>query len=230
MKSGLGRSILVGLSMVVTSVLATVLQPGQAEASKLPPLDLEAMIPSHFGVWAADSTVQPIQAEDPGVQSLVDSVYDALLSRSYTDGNGNLVMLLVAYGSDQTGRLRVHRPESCYAAQGFMVKRSSDVPMLEGTQIEVKRLVASLGSRNEPITYWIRIGDQNVKSLWGQRLEQLRYGLTGSVPDGVLFRVSSYSDDPRRAYELQDRFVRDLFAQMSPKDRDRLIAGWSVQG
>jgi hypothetical protein len=36
--------------------------------------------------------------------------------------------------------------------------------------------------------------------------------LTGQVPDGLLFRVSSIDPDQRHAWGLQDQFVNDLLA------------------
>ena len=51
---------------------------------------------------------------------------------------------------------------------------------------------------------------------------QIRLGLTGQIPDGLLFRVSSIDDQSSRAYVAHDQFVGDLLTAVSPKDRTRL--------
>jgi len=44
----------------------------------------------------------------------------------------------------------------------------------------------------------------------------LKYGLTGKIPDGLLFRISSIQADEAQAYQTQDEFARDLLKVMSP--------------
>lgn len=50
----------------------------------------------------------------------------------------------------------------------------------------------------------------------------LRYGLTGRIPDGMLFRVSSIDADEARAYQAQEQFVNQLLQSLSPAERKRL--------
>ena len=73
------------------------------------------------------------------------------------------------------------------------------------------------------ITYWVTVGNKAVLPGLDQKLQQLRYGLTGSVPDGMLVRVSSISTDNERAYQLQANFIQDLLIVIDGKDRVRLI-------
>jgi len=51
----------------------------------------------------------------------------------------------------------------------------------------------------------------------------LRFGLRGTVPDGMLVRVSSLDADERSGYALHDRFVRDLLGSLAPLVRARLL-------
>jgi len=88
-------------------------------------------------------------------------------------------------------------------------------------EIPVRRLFTSKGQRVEPVTYWLRIGDRVVRG-WQRRLVELRYTLTGRVPDGLLFRVSSIDPDQARANKLQDQFVNQLLQSVSSTDRKRL--------
>jgi EpsI family protein len=67
----------------------------------------------------------------------------------------------------------------------------------------VRRLFTSKGSREEPLTYWFTVGDRAVQG-WNARLVELSYTLTGQIPDGLLFRVSSIDADQTRANQMQD--------------------------
>jgi EpsI family protein len=132
-------------------------------------------------------------------------------------------MLSIAYGSDQRGELQAHKPESCYPSQGFILHRNE--PGTLGTahgKIPVRRLFATLQAREEPVTYWFSVGGQAVLGRTQKRLVELRYGLTGRIPDGVLFRVSSIDSDIHRAYGLQDQFVNQLLDVVPAVERARL--------
>jgi EpsI family protein len=84
-------------------------------------------------------------------------------------------------------------------------------------------MLAQQGSwRSEPLTYWTTVGEQAVLGGINKKLVELRYGLRGEVPDGLLFRVSSIELNPREAYVVHDQFVRDLLAGVSPEVRQRL--------
>ena len=61
--------------------------------------------------------------------------------------------------------------------------------------VPVKRLVARQNSRNEPITYWITVGDKAIRSGIEQKMQRLAYGLSGKIPDGMLVRVSTIAAD-----------------------------------
>jgi EpsI family protein len=67
-----------------------------------------------------------------------------------------------------------------------------------------------MGTRTEPLTYWFTLRDKAVQGTTQKKLEDLRYGLTGRIPDGMLFRVSSIDRDEVRADEWQDQFVNRL--------------------
>jgi EpsI family protein len=191
----------------------------------MPAVNLEKMIPAQFGEWHTDSVVLE-QIVSPERQVLLAKLYGQTLTRSYLDSHGTRIMLSIAYGGDQSDEMQIHRPEVCYTAQGFRVERErmDTLPTKFGS-LPIKRLFAVQGSRNEPITYWIRVGD-NAISLNGlqQKWTQLRYGLTGKVADGMLVRVSSISRDDKDAYRIQDDFVREMLAAMNKEDRAR-IAG-----
>ncbi|MBI3479749.1 MAG: EpsI family protein [Nitrosomonadales bacterium] len=219
------QAVLIGLLLIVVAISAAYLKPTKKLADSMPAVNLEKMIPAQFGEWYTDPVVlEPIISPDRKI--LLSKLYAQTLNRSYLDGHGTRIMLSIAYGGDQSDEMQVHRPELCYTAQGFQVERDrlDNLPTKFGS-LPIKRLFAVQGLRAEPITYWITVGDKAVV-LKGmeQKLAQLRYGLTGKVPDGMLVRVSSISADDQDAYRIQDDFVREMLAAMSKEDRAR-IAG-----
>jgi EpsI family protein len=84
-------------------------------------------------------------------------------------------------------------------------------------------MLAIQEARIEPITYWITVGDTAVRGGWEQRLAEVKYGLTGKVPDGILVRVSNISTDAPDSYRLHDSFVNDMLKAMKHGDQLRLV-------
>lgn len=219
----LTTSIVMAVLMVTASVAGFVARP-QAKATQQggPQFQLESSVPRQFGGWRelADTSARVV---DPGTQALLDKLYSQMLSRTYVNAAGYKIMLSLAYGDDQRGGLAAHKPEVCYPAQGFKVLSLSEADV--GTpygQIPAKRLATSMGARKEPVTYWFAVGNSAVRNKVEQRLVEIKLGLTGQVPDGILFRVSSIDDDAPRAYAAQDQFVADLLGSVSLESRKRL--------
>ncbi len=216
------RALLASGLMVGASALAYGLRPrshaGEAEAK----LDLEALVPRRFGGWAEDEAqAQPLV--NPQTQELLDKLYNQILSRTYLGPQGERVMLSLAYGGDQRSSLQAHMPEVCYPAQGFKLLGLNDTTLdLPEGRIPVRRLMTELGPRKEPVTYWFTMGGATVKGTWDKRLVQLRLLLTGQIPDGLLFRVSTLDADPQVGWAAQQRFVADLMAAVDAPTRVRL--------
>jgi EpsI family protein len=132
-------------------------------------------------------------------------------------------MLSLAYGDDQRGGLAAHKPEVCYPAQGFALLGMNEFALQTPFgEIAAKRLNTSLGQRREPVTYWFAVGDTAIKNRVQQRLVEIKLGLTGQIPDGLLFRVSSIDDSPVNAYAQQDAFIKELLGAVPASDRKRL--------
>jgi EpsI family protein len=229
MENTSAKALILAALMVASSVSAVVFSPSPDAEVQRATIGLETIVPTRFGDWQLDETMVPV-LPPPDVEAKVKQIYDEILARTYIDRTGERVMLSIAYGGDQTGRLRVHRPESCYSGQGFLVRKVDEqILTLGDRRVPVKRLHASLGTRQEPITYWIRVGDESVSGWASQRFVQLKYGLTGDVPDGLIFRVSSIGRDTGREFQLQERFLNDLFGGLSPKQKSSLVGAGSEQ-
>jgi len=218
------RIVAAGIAMFLGAGLAVALTPTRKLSDERPPLELETVIPTVFGDWKVDPTVVPVQVS-PDVQAKLDKIYNQTLARTYINSRGERIMLSVAYGGDQSDQLQVHRPEVCYAAQGFQVLRTLPAVLALGAgSIPIKRVVAVSGPRHEPITYWVTVGDDAPAAGLRQKLTQLRYGFAGTVPDGMLVRISSISSDEAAAYHLHDAFAAELLAAV-PADARVRFAG-----
>jgi len=217
------QHLIVGLAMLAAAGLSVAMKPTIKTADKGPKVNLEAMIPVEFGNWKIDPTVNQIKPT-PDVQKSLDAIYDQILSRTYVNSLGDRMMLTITYGGAQTDQLKAHRQEVCYSAQGFQIKSLiSQAVKIGQSTIPITRMLAVQGSRSEPVTYWFTMGDRVVLSSFERMVVQLKYGLTGEIPDGMLVRVSNLSTDPSRAYEAHIAFVRDLISHMREQDARRLV-------
>lgn len=214
-------AFLIAALMFGASIGAVVARPATKVADLRPAISLEAMIPTQFGDWREEPQ-RIVQVVNPQTRAALDQLYSQILERSYVNADGYRIMLSLAYASNQRGYLRAHYPEACYSAAGFTLHRRkvSQLATLFG-EIPVRRLFTSKGSREEPLTYWLRVGDKAVEG-WQSRLVELGYTLTGRVADGLLFRVSSIDPDEIRANQMQDQFINQLLQAVSPAERKRL--------
>jgi EpsI family protein len=213
------QAIAFALLLLSASAFAWVLTPHERMALFSNDLHLESDIPRSFQGWRLDeslvsSVVNPQQAQ------LLSELYSQNLSRVYVNHKGQRMMLSISYGGKQEGNLELHRPEVCYVAQGSTLQGQGTASLVLGEAREVRlvRLLADKpGTSREPVSYWMRVGDDVIGSGLSQQLSRIKHGLQGYIPDGVLFRVSSYSDDAPLAYSLHEDFVRSLFASTSPR-------------
>lgn len=218
------KHLVIGLCMFAAAGMALALKPTVMVADSGPKIDLETLIPETFADWKIDSTIVPLIA-NPEQEALISKIYDQTLTRTYVNTKNERVMLSIAYGGDQSDNMAVHKPEVCYPGQGFQIIKNPAISNFStgAGEIPVKRLVASLGPRVEPITYWTTVGGQVEVHGLKWKLQQLKFGLTGKIPDGLLFRVSSIQADEARAYQIQDDFTREMLKAMSPEERKRIV-------
>jgi EpsI family protein len=217
------KAIVVFVLMACAFGAATAWKPTARLADQRTKADLETLFPRSFGEWVVDDRV-PVQLVSPDTAALLSKIYNQTLSRVYVNPRGDRIMLSVAYGGDQSDATRAHRPEVCYPAQGFAVMSSVDGTVARaGESLPVRRLVAKQGSRIEPITYWIIVGDKITLSGTDQKLAQLRYSVGGVIPDGMLVRISSIDSNTQKAFATHENFLFDLFAAMNQGYRDRVF-------
>lgn len=217
---------LVGVAMLAAAAAALALKPAGAQHAAAD-FDLGQAIPSAFDDWVIDPSIVPI-VPAPDVQAKLDRIYNQIVSRTYVNSRGERVMLTVAYGGDQSDALKAHRQEVCYAAQGFEIRNVLHVNLrFQEKTIPVTRMLAVRGTRSEPVTYWFTMGDRVVLGRLERLMVQLRYGLSGRIPDGMLVRVSSISTDPTRAYTGHEEFISALLGEMREGGVRRLLGSLS---
>lgn len=222
MRSNLAKPVFLALLMLLAAGLTIAATPTKMMADMGPKVDLEKMIPESFGDWQIDRSIIPVLPA-PDVQAKLDAIYNQVLARTYVNSKGERVMLSIAYGGDQSDSMRAHRPEVCYTAQGFQVVRQYLSQLVTDYGVlPVKRLVAVSGRRNEPITYWMVVGDHIALDGLEQKLAQLRYGLTGTVADGLLIRASTIDGNNERGFQVQEAFLKGLIASIDVEARHRL--------
>lgn len=187
---------------------------------------LERALPDHFGEWQ-DVSKNQSGIVSPDVQAQIDTLYSDTLARSYANRRtGDVVMLSLAYGENQSRSLRVHKPETCYSAQGFQISSTTNVQLtVLDAKLRIMQLVATQGSRVEYISYWIRSGDDIVRGWIEQNLSTLKHGLKGVIPDGILVRVSTIKRNvDKDEYAVHADFIRSMLTQTS-HDTTELLVG-----
>lgn len=206
--------------MVFAGVLAILLAPVTTQVV-MP--DLKIIVPDKFDGWKLDSSDNSLIV-NPDLKGDIGKIYNQVLTRIYISKQGERVMLSIAYGRDQSMDLNIHRPEICYVTSGFDISKMTKT-FVDTTigKIPVMRLVASKGTRNEPVTYWIRVGNSLTRGWVEQKLVSFGYGLTGKIPDGLLFRISNISNDAQDSYRIQNKFMVALFNAVRSEDRYWLV-------
>jgi EpsI family protein len=198
-------------------------QPSTLMADVSPRAPLAASLPDQVGDWRVDKNMATVPLP-PDVAAQVAKIYTEVADRVYVNSQGERVMLTIAYGKDQSDGFKVHRPEVCYAAQGFKVSKPTDgVMSVGGMTLPVKHVETHLHSRFEPVTYWMVIGDQVVNTPLKHKFAQIGYAFEGIVADGLLVRISSFSKDPEAAYRLQERFLQQWKPLVPPEQRARFF-------
>jgi len=222
------RVIATGIAMLIAAGVAVAMKPTKMLAEERAKVNLEAMIPGEFGDWGVDASIVPV-LPSPDIQAKLESIYSQTLARTYVNSHGQRIMLSIAYGGVQEEGLQTHVPENCYPSQGFdVLKQEAGELASRYGDLAVKRLVATQGRRVEPITYWMTVGDRVVLVGWRWKLAQLKYGLTGVLPDGMLVRVSSIEADERAAYRAHHEFVDAMLGAMAQADRTHLVGSQPI--
>lgn len=214
------RQALLGLGLLATAGAAAAATPRRFER-QLGAQKVADLLPSGFGEWRERPNGDVIVPEE----TQPDSVYDQVATRTYVNGAGAPVTLLIAYGAAQSGLMKVHRPEVCYASAGFQIADAGDYALsLEDRAIVPARTFQGLRSpRREQVLYWTRVANAFPQSMNAERWVSFRAGLRGVIPDGVLVRFSTSEPDLASGSQLLSRAARGLVQACGPVGRRFLV-------
>lgn len=202
------REFVIGSAFASTALLCAGVSPGRGQLVSRRTLD--GLVPQHIGPWTA-SNYEPIVI--PRGEELEGAIYDSVITRYYLSDSALPVMLLIAYGSAQTGEMQLHRPEVCYVASGFNMRSWPNIVVqTPNKRIPARLLTATAPGRTDQILYWTRVGREFPTTSVEQRWSTLRQTLTGSVPDGVLVRISVDDEDRQTALQAMRTFTNDLLS------------------
>lgn len=215
------RAFVIGAATGTTAVAASVAVPRRI-AGDAPTKKLDTLIPHDIGIWrylSSEGVVASAENDD------VD-IYDDLLTRVYQAPGQPPIMLLIAYGRTQGGNLQLHRPETCYPGQGFVLSGSEPRELTFGDAniVEARAFTAKRDERIERLIYWTRIGDRFPRNSAQEYAAIFASVVRRTIPDGVLVRVSAIGSDTVRSDKAVDRFAHDL-VRYSGHDARRVLLG-----
>lgn len=223
------RAVLIGSCSFLSVAMSAVLAPRERISARLLPISLSTQVPEKFEGWHIDNSIVPV-LPSADVQSKLATLYNQLIARTYINDSGVRVMISIAYGADQGGdATAAHRPEFCYVAQGFSVKQLGErVVRLNSRSLRVRQLLGKMGPRVEPITYWVTLNDTAVLPGFSRKLEQIKVGLKGYIPDGMLVRASTIGSDVDAGLASQRDFLAALERAMPDALRPRYFGSGVV--
>lgn len=214
------RGAILGAAFVACAGLTAFRQPLEG-VSPISTKAFAVSIPTKVGGWTAEKSSEVVLAA-PDESS--DKLYQNLETRIYSGAELPAIMFLCAYSNVQKNDVQVHRPEVCYPASGYPITKNVAEKITVGKQnINARFLIADRGGLQEMILYWTRVGESFPVDWQSQRIEMAKANLSGTIPDGTLFRVSMISDNETDAKKSLLGFS-EMLSQASNSDlRQRLF-------
>ena len=205
------REFVIGGALAATAAMAPLLTPRNGPVTQSRSGRLDRIMPDTIGPWqrsGLEGVLIPKGEQRDG------EAYDDVITRYFVSNSAAPILLLIAYGSAQAGNAALHRPEVCYPAAGFKLRKWPDlsIPLQGRPAIAARSLTALATSRVEEILYWSRIGNEFPTSSIGQRWSTLSQSLSGSIPDGILVRISTINQDRDRAVPTLKAFAKELLS------------------
>jgi EpsI family protein len=211
------RDFIIGGALAGTALFCAAVAPRRNPNALREARLLDQLVPEQIGPWTM-SRYDPILI--PRGEKGEGSTYDSVISRYYISPSAAPVMLLIAYGAEQAGNTQLHRPEVCYPAAGFKLRQGPDVLLrASGANIVARSVTAIATGRVDQILYWTRIGREFPTSSLDQRWATLRQTLSGTIPDGVLVRISVVDEDREAALRVIGAFANTLLSSGSEELR-----------
>lgn len=203
-------ALLVGHLLVAAAIGANELSEHRLTFESRPERNIRQAVPEQLQEWKQ-------QALSSNRAVVTAGPYSQLVERVYINPKGYQIMLSIAYGSKQIGdELQAHRPEYCYRAQGFQITNAQDRHLtIHEQQIPIRDLMAIRQNRVESISYLLTIGHETVLPGFSRKLAQVRQSITGSIPDGMVIRVSSINIPNAEITAVHNEFITTLLPYLN---------------
>lgn len=216
------RSVVVGLSLAAGAGFSLFNTP-RVLAAPIPEERFQRMIPTMVGRWRSRTSSELVL---PAQDDLQEKLYENLETRIYEGIGLPSIMMLMAYSSVQKNDVQVHRPEICYPVAGYPILETRPALIDFGsTKIRARELVADRGSVKERIIYWIRVGEEFPVGYAEQRFAMAKLSATVGLPDGLLFRVSTFEESPHYTPQALRLFISAFERAVSEAFKKHVILG-----
>ena len=201
------RSMVMGGALMACGALAIIRQP----SSIAKPIDdnkFKSILPATVGPWRSRPSVELVL---PPADALSEKLYENLETRIYEGKDLPQIMFVIAYSSIQSDNVHVHRPEVCYPAAGLKIMSNEGLKLTVGNKkIAARFLAADRDGPVEYILYWVRVGKEFPAKWLDQRVEMMIANVAGHLPDGVLVRFSTISNDAAEASATLTNFATQM--------------------
>ncbi len=164
-------------------------------------LDIDT-IPMTIGGWQAKTI------------PVTDRVFEVLgteevLTRIYTDSQGNQVVLLVVYS--ENNRDSFHPPEICYIGGGSKMtdQRTEEIPLSPGEVLTANNVLMRQGGRATGVWYWFMVNDRIVTNYYWQQAYLFLEALKGRPMKGAMVRIS-VSGDSESSQSRAKSFIAEI--------------------
>lgn len=211
------REFLVGGLAIGALGLSEAIRP-RRRVRLMPAGKLEEMVPKSFPGFTEYAGGPIIAPTTP--DSLADRLYSATVARTFVPQVESMppVMLLIAYGGEQSDLLQLHRPEACYPAIGApIVGQGPGVVPLGSARVPATFLTAQRGEFLEDIVYFTRLGEALPRTASEQRSDRLKQAMQGVIGDGILVRASSPRVGDKPDWTYLTGFLRELLKALPVK-------------
>jgi EpsI family protein len=169
-------------------------------------LDLEKVTPKSNELWSSKELPISDYIRE-GVKA------DSAISRSYFDGNGNMIEVWMAFYKDQL-RSTAHNPNTCLDGAGWSTEKYKDFIILQdGTTLKMAKIYLTKGNENRVVYYWYMAAGQIADTELKQNVFKFYYGLLKSRRDLLFLRfsVDGSAGDIRSQEEVIKGFIKSFY-------------------
>jgi EpsI family protein len=213
------RSMLLGSGLAAAGALSYLSSP-KSIAKPIEQASFKEAIPFKVGGWTSQKSQEIVLPP----QDDSNKLYENQETRVYQGPGLPTIMFLVAFSSIQQNDVQVHRPEICYPASGFPIVQTAPTNIAyQNREFSGRELIADRGGLHERIIYWIRVGNSFPTSWREQRITMALANLSGSIPDGVLFRVSAIEEPGESKSAILRKFITAFLDEADPSFRQSVF-------